>query len=143
MENKFKRFILWFSLQEREKREFHRFQKELECLNLLSDDEIISIDINLKSKYGRSKNIFTFLIVTVLLSLLGSVTAFFFSIGNAILKIYIGKPQEAKIILILMIILYLVFLISIMLVLLANIKTMYDYKKRIYIVEEVRKKRNV
>ncbi len=31
------------------------------------------------------------------------------------------------------------FLISIMLVLLANIKTMYDYKKRIYIVEEVRK----
>lgn len=143
MVNKLRTIVLWFSLREREKREAEKFKKILKYYDRLSDNEIISIDINLKSRYDRSKNIFTFFMVTILLSLVGGITGLFGSILNTILKNYVATSKEFQIAIILMTMIYISFILIIILILFANIQIMYDYKKRIYTVREVRKKRNV
>lgn len=55
--------VMYFSLQEREKREYSNYKKEYNRLKELSEDELNARYINTQSKYGYKKICFRYLLL--------------------------------------------------------------------------------
>lgn len=68
MAEKFRNLVMRLSLQERTKRRNLRFHNEKVQLESLSDEALLFYYIDLKSSYEYKKNIFTFLLVTILVA---------------------------------------------------------------------------
>ena len=56
--------LMYFSLQERERRAYFKYLIYRQFIEILSDDELISKHILMKSSYEYRKNIFSFLVIT-------------------------------------------------------------------------------
>lgn len=135
-------YIMFFSLQEREKREYIRYKNEYEKLEKISVSELSSRYVNTKSMHEHKKNVFSFFVVTILMATIMGVWEHIYSFCVKILEmIYLnqGKIENISIISFIvasgiftfMIVLAFIFLIS-------SIKELYILHKKLLIIEEVR-----
>lgn len=71
--------IMWFSYQERRKRELDRFEKELKEYRNMADDELDFEYIKLKTEHEHKKGILTLFVISIALAILTNVWNNFFS----------------------------------------------------------------
>lgn len=85
--NRLRYLVMYFSLQEREKREYAQYRKVRCKLESLSDDELNSRYINFVAKYNYKKHLFFVILVALLLVGL-AIWELFYSFFDQMLQIY-------------------------------------------------------
>lgn len=136
--------VMYFSLQEREKREYSNYKKEYNRLKELSEDELNARYINTQSKYGYKKNLFSLFIITVLITALTSAWSFFSGFSKNLLQIMVSDQTDiaeaAKVVLFISGIVFIAVIIAIVVTVVFYLQVLCDLNKTLLMIEEIRKK---
>ena len=142
--DKIKRCVMAISFQERKKRELISYKQKIESLKKMDTGEIDLEYINLKSEYEHKKNILSFFLVCVLISIVIDVWRYFYVFlekGIHNIYLYSGNDVEVTRKIFITFIIMMIFIIAIVfLILIMHIKSMYRTYKDLIMVEENRKK---
>ena len=140
----FKKCIMHFSLEERKRQKYRENEKKIEELRKLSEMELKSEYINLKSKYERNKGVLTLFLITVILVVLNDIWCLFQRFIQQMLNytsLIENKPEYA-IISFMNTLIITVFLIIIIMMIAGNyIRNLYKVYEQLLRVEMVREER--
>ena len=132
---------MYFSLQERKKRELKRYRKKLKSYEELDADEIELKYMNAKSAYEHKKIVLSALMVSIVLSVIMDMWKRFFELTGKILQYYasnLGSNEIAKA----TFVVYMVFIVFVTLIvfsiLIYNVKELRMLHKDLIIIEKIR-----
>lgn len=134
--------IMYFSFQERKKREYRLDKMKYEQLKSMTDEQLTFEYINTKTKYEYKKNVFTLFLITIVLSVIMNVWKYFFNFLNKALQ-FASMYQEnvidvMKIGFIIAIIIVLSIKMVILMILLVSIRQLYLLYKYLLLIKEIR-----
>ena len=134
--------VMYFSFQEREKREISNCLEEYKRLEELAEDELTARYILIKAKYRFKKNLFLFFILTVLLTAF-SVWSFCFNSYRNLLQIIISNQTEiaetAKAVFLISGITFTAIIIAFVITVIFCLRALHDMNKKLLLIEEVKK----
>lgn len=134
---------MYFSLQEREKRDFFNYQKVQRKLEKLSDDELNSRYVTAKSKYDYKKNMF--FVITILIIIFTIFLKCFSGIYKESLKVVIlnqsNLAEEAKIVLIILLMIFIIIVVFVVFAVAFHLRGLSDIYKDLLCIEKAIEKR--
>ncbi|WP_099221858.1 hypothetical protein [Listeria costaricensis] len=139
---KLKKAILSMKIEEREKRQYARYESECQELEALSERELSSRFVHLKAKYEYRRNIFSFLIGAILLTALTGGWKYFYNFTIKCMQLFytdgVRTREETSIIIMIAMIFFVFLAVAVFLVCIIYLKELYITKKTLLIIEEVR-----
>ena len=134
--------VMYFSFQEREKREISNCLEEYNRLEELAEDELTARYILIKAKYRFKKNLFLFFILTVLVTAF-SVWSFCFNSYRNLLQIIISNQTEiaetAKAVFLISGITFTTIIIAFAVTVVFCLRALHDLNKTLLMIEEIKK----
>lgn len=92
----FKKIIMYFTLQESERRAYLRYEIERKRLESLTDREVHALYIRLKSTYEYKKNLFAFVGVTFFISIVSGIWRGGYQFFQNTLKLYARQANSLE-----------------------------------------------
>lgn len=136
-----RKIVMYFTLQELEKRSYERYEINRKKLESLTDRKLHEKYIKLKSTYEFKKRFFTFFSLTVALSILTGMWKEFFQVFQGILKLCFYKEnsiEATKVILIICIGIVVTIVVTMFMWIIIYLKNMYRVYEQLLVVEEIR-----
>jgi|GEM_PF-3072906 len=144
--NWLRKCVMYYSLSEREKREFVCYEKERKLFAKLSKHELSARYVNTKARYEYKKNLSSLVLVTILVSGLINVWDIFRSFTENILQTVAVEQTYTEDIMYLGFILSLIIFafaaILILILLVSNLKSLHFLHRSLLLMEEVRNSAN-
>lgn len=136
--------ILYFSYQERKKRQYKKYDKERKKLESLTNRQLDFEYIEAKNNYQHKKNIYSLFLGTLLLAILTKFSSVFYETINQIRVVYkgvLGTPEEAwiRITMIVYISISIIFIVTIFIVIVSYLNSLKNLHKKILLIEEIKK----
>lgn len=146
MGEKFKRYVMYFSYQERKARELEHYTQRVNELKQMRIDEIDLEYINLTTEYEHKKNGLTIFIISIAIACLMNVWKYFYMFMEKAIKyasLYEGDGSEiAKVALVVSLIVILFITLVIFAALIIYTRRLRRAHKEWMIVNEIRNRRN-
>lgn len=143
IQNRLRRFVMHFSLTERESREDLRYKDEYDRLKRLPAIELSARYVGAKARYEHQRNVFAVFLVTFLLAGLSNLwEAFHTFVMDTMQLSSVGSQitgEMAKVVLIVSLSLFLFICSVILLLLVSYAKSLRDSHRRLLLIEEVKK----
>ena len=140
-----KKYLMCYSLQEREKRSIERSKKEFHVLNKFTVSELTLLLIEYKAKYERKKNMFSFFTITALLSLLATIFSFFYGAFKNLLiitkSVANSNFNDINTILIAVAIIIALILLIIVILVYSQLQSIEFIHKKVLMIEEIIKEK--
>lgn len=137
---------MFFSFQERKKRELECYRQEKKRLQKMEKDEMELEYINLKSEYERKKNILFVFMTAIVVSILLYTWSAFFELARKIMQYAAsasdGGIEIAKVTFYLCVILIIFVTVVAVGILVIHIRRIGQLYKKILMIEEVKKERD-
>ena len=137
--------ILHFSIQERRKRKYACFEKEILRLKNLPDLELKLEYIEIKDAYVRHKNVLSLFLVSIVLAVFMNAWKYFFDFINQLLKLTISTQSDsteiAKVGFYISAILVTAITATVLLLLIAGIRKSSRLYRSLLMIEEAKKDR--
>ncbi|EGO6705185.1 hypothetical protein GP420_002504 [Enterococcus faecalis] len=136
-----KKIIMYFTLQERERRAYGRYEIERRRMESLTDRELHDLYIRLKSTYEYKKTFFTFVGVTFFVSIVSGIWKSFYQFLQNTFTLYAKQTNSleiTKLIWELSFFLVGIFLVVIFVSFIIYLKNLYSIYKQLLLVEELR-----
>ncbi len=134
--------VMYFSFQEREKREISNCMEEYNRLERLAEDELTARYILIKAKYRFKKNLSLFFILTVPV-IAFSLWSFCFNFSENLLQITASNQTEiaetAKAVFLISSITFTAIIIAFVVTVIFCLRALYDLNKRLLLIEEIKK----
>ncbi|MGN0495522.1 MAG: hypothetical protein ACI4GW_04790 [Lachnospiraceae bacterium] len=139
--------IEYYSHSQRRKRKLEAFEQECKRLRRMDDSELEFEYITTKTEYEHNKNVFSLIVLTLLLSILVNVWSKFFEFANKVIDysntLVDDKVESAKIILFITIGIALFISFIILFCLYTRLTELRNQKMYMTMVEEIRNKRKM
>ena len=133
---------MYFSFQEREKREISNCLEEYNRLEKLAEDELTARYILIKAKYRFKKNLFLFFIFIVLMTAF-SAWSFCFSFSKNLLQMIASNQTDiaeaVKAVFLISGISFIALIIAVAVTVIFCLRALHDLDKRLLLIEEIRK----
>ncbi|WP_338631838.1 hypothetical protein [Clostridium baratii] len=139
--NLVRKIVMYFTLQEREKRSYERYEINRKKLESLTDRNLHEKYIKLKSTYEFKKGFFTFFGVTLALSILTGMWKNFYQVFQRTLKLFFYQEnsiEATKVILIVYIGIVVTIVIAMFIWIIIYLKNMYRIYEQLLLIEEIR-----
>lgn len=138
-----KKIIMYFTLQERERRAYARYEIERKKMESLTDRELHELYIRLKSMYEYKKKFFTFIGVTFFISIVSGIWEKFYQFLQNTFKLYVKQTHSLEITKLIWELSF--FLVGMLLIVLSisfiiYLKNLYSIYRQLLLVEEIRGK---
>ncbi len=135
--------VMYFSFQEREKREISNCLEEYNRLEKLDEDELTARYILIKARYRFKKNLFLFFILTVLI-IAFSVWSFCYNFYENMLQITACNQTEiaeaVKAVILIFGISFTAIIIAFSVTVIFSLRALHDLNKTLLMIEEMKKK---
>lgn len=141
--NLFKKIVMYFSLQECEKREYERYEINRRDLESLSSRNLHEKYIRLKSKYEFKKRFFTFFIIIVFFTIITGMCNSFYKFFSKILILFFNQENSievTKVILVIYMFILAILVIVMFVCIILYLKNIYRIYEQILLIEEIRNK---
>lgn len=139
--NKIKKYLLYFSLEESEKRILSAYKEEFAITRNLSSEELNSLSIEYKTRYERKKSIFSLFLITVALAALTAICSSFYAFLKYMLPLITSNSTHdiniAKTMIIIFIIVLGTIVIAIFGIVNAYLQSLQFLHKKILIIDEI------
>lgn len=143
--NKIKTLIMSLSFQERRKKEYAWYSKEIDRLREMPEKEFIFEYSSTKAKYEHKKNLFSVLMMSIIISVLMGVWKYFFAFSEKLIAWATSNPdggvEAAKIVFTCLLVLMLSLMILVFAILMMQLKNLYKMNRYLTILEEIRRER--
>lgn len=140
------RCIMYFSFQERKKRELKEYREEKKRIGKMEVDEAELEYIDLKVEYQHIKNVLSVFLLAILISVLMDVWNIFYTFIERITQYaasFSGKEAELANVMLVVLILVIVFItLAIFMILIAHTKRMRQVYKKLMAFGEIRNRIN-
>lgn len=140
--NVFRRMVMYFTLQEHEKREYERYEINRQALESLTDRNLHRKYISLKRKYEYKKRFFIVFVIT-LFAIITSMYKSFYQFFSKILILIFNQEnlmEVTKVILVTCMFILLILIIVIFVCIILYLKNIYRIYEQILLIEEIRNK---
>lgn len=139
---KVEKFANYITYKEKEKRKYVQFELEMQELEALSEQELISKYINLKASYEFQKNIFSFVIGALLITILTGAWKSFYNLSVKSLQFFYINSSSSKedtlVIIVCAFILFATIAIVLLVFIIRHLKKLYVMKRQLLMIEELR-----
>lgn len=144
LNKKIKRIIVYYSLQEKKKRELRLYKDKVKAFKEMEADKIDLEYINLKSEYEHRKVVLSIFMVSIIISVVMNIWKYFYEfVEKAIYYASSGqanKADEAYVVFAIFSIIIGFITVVVIVALIMYVRKMYQISKELIIVEELRKK---
>ncbi|EGO8511478.1 hypothetical protein ELZ39_11350 [Enterococcus faecalis] len=135
--------ILYFTYQERKKRQYKEYDKERKKLESLTNRQLDFEYIEVKNNYQYKKNIYSLFLGTLLLATLTKSNSIFYETIHQIGVVYkdvLGTQGEAwlRITMIVYISVSIIFVLTIFIVIVSYLTSLKNLHKKILLIEEIK-----
>lgn len=138
--NGLRKMIMYFTLQEREKRVYESFEKESRFLVALSEEQLYAKYVKVKSVYEFKKTVLTFFMVTLFLSTVTGLWQMFYELLQNSMHIFLNgthSAEEAQTVIVVSVILFSAILIFLIIFIVLYLKGMHRTYEQLLHVEYV------
>lgn len=142
--NLLKKLVMYFTLQEREKRLYEHYEINRKELENLSNRKLHAKYIKLKSEYEFKKVFFTFFIVTLFISILMGIWKNFYQFFQKTLKLFFYQENSIEVTKVSLFIysgIFGIVVIVMFICIIIYLKNMYRIYEYILLIEEIREEK--
>lgn len=139
--NMFRKILMYFTLQEREKRSYARYENDRSQLESLTEREQHERYVTLKTKLEYRKQVFLFVITGVVLSSITGLWKTFFNYFKTSLQLYltnVNTLSESKLIWAISSFLMIVAILALFISVIIYLRNTYSIYRKLLIIEKIK-----
>lgn len=141
----FKKMIMYFTLQERERRAYKRYELNRQRFESLTILQLHERYIKMKSLYEYKKSFLTFFVVTLFLTILTGIWKGFFQYFKQALQLFFNQENSlevTKVIIVISVFLLVTIVVVMFISIVLYLKNLYRLYEQLMLIEDVRENKN-